>query len=282
MRRDLYQSIILGGRGCFQGFSKRLENELKKIINTEINIESYQTDYANNIEWIGASKLSFHPDFTNFMVNSSEFFEEGSRIINRIKFEKYNIFLNLKEIKLVPIIDNIKIEESLKLEESLDFTQKLIHILKQYVTIELKVLANIFKVNQEEIKNIINSLLVKEQIKGEFLKKTHEFKFWITDNPQEIERIKKSLKITIQQSSEILYKDYIQKLKNLEEIKDLKTYKARANELFVKLFSLDEKLNLIIKKTPIPIPEEEQRQILKYWKFIYEDIKEKFRKAIPT
>ncbi|NVM04429.1 MAG: hypothetical protein HWN67_19050 [Candidatus Helarchaeota archaeon] len=274
IRRDFYLSIVLGGRACFQGFAERIHDVLEKSINLEINVKSFHPDYSNIIEWIGASKLSSHPDFINFMVSPTEFFEEGLQVMDRIRFEKNNIKLDLKDIKLLPVF------KSIRLEESPDFVNKMIQFLTQYITVDLKILSEIFSVNKEEMKKTLSSLLNKGQLKGELLE-NDQFKYWITDDPQEIEKIKKSIKITIQQSSEILHTHFMQRLKNLKEIKNLKTFRARADEFNKKLSSSNEKMNLLIKKSPIHISIEEARQILKPWRYLYREIKNKFQKAIP-
>ncbi|MFX1449815.1 MAG: hypothetical protein ACFFCM_03160 [Promethearchaeota archaeon] len=274
IRRDFYSSIILGGRGCFQGFAERIQNGLKNNLNVEINVKSYHPDLSNIIEWVGASKLSSHPDFINFMVSPTEFFEEGLQILDKIRFEKHNISLDLKETKLLPVF------KSIKLEESPDLVNKLIQFLKQYITVDLKILSEIFSVNKEEMKKTLQILVNKGQLKGELLQ-NDQFKYWVTNDPQEIEKIKKSLKITVQQSSEILHKHFIQRLKNLQEIKNLKTFRARSDEFRKKLLSSNEKMNLLIKKSPIHISTEEEREILKHWRYLYRDIKDKLQKVIP-
>ncbi len=274
IRRDFYLSIILGGRACFQGMDERILNVLRNSINIEINVKRFHPDYSNIIEWSGASKLSAHPDFINFMVSPTEFFEEGLQVMDRIRFEKHNVNLNLKEIKLLPVFKTIR------LEESPDSVNKLIQFLKQYVTVDLKILSEIFSVDKEEMKKTLVSLINKDQLKGELLE-NDQFKYWITNNPQEIEKLKKSLKITVQQSSEVLHKHFIQRLNNLKEIKNLKTFRARADEFSKKLSSSNEKMNLLIKKSPIPISSDETREYLKYWHNLYRDIQIKFKKATP-
>ncbi|MHA1378005.1 MAG: hypothetical protein ACTSRG_06450 [Candidatus Helarchaeota archaeon] len=266
IRRDFYLSIIIGGRGSFQGFPERIEKELEELINFDINIKSFHPNFSNIIEWIGASKLSAHPDFTNFIVSSSEYFEEGFGVIDKIRFEKLNIYLDLKKIKLLPVF------KKKELQKSPELVQRLITFLKQYITIDLNLLAESFGVFKDEMIKFLKSLIANGTIKGEFLE-NNEFKFWTTTEPQEIKRIKEALKITIRQSSEILHKHYLQRLQNLEEIHSLKTFRARADEFYKKLITSDEKMNLLLKKSPIPISKEDKEEILQMWNVTFNDVK---------
>ncbi|MHA1298167.1 MAG: hypothetical protein ACTSO9_01855, partial [Candidatus Helarchaeota archaeon] len=270
IRKDFYQSIIIGGRGCFKGFPERVERDLEEIINFDIIIKSFHPSFSEYIAWIGTSKLSAHPDFPNFMISSSEYFEEGFDVIDKVRFEKYNIYLNLKDIKLLPIF------QKKELKESTELIDRLRNFLKQYVTIDLGLLAESFGVFQDEMVRFLKMLLKKGKIQGQFLE-NNEFKIWTTTEPEEVERIKQNLIITIRQSSEILHKHYAQRLKNLEEIHSLKTFRARADEFYKKIISSDEKMKLLLKKSPIPISKEDEDRILKSWNLVFSDVKARLK-----
>ena len=154
--------------------------------------------------------------------------------------------------------------------------------MKQYGVIKIKFLASRFGLTEEEMLNLLYELLHKRRIQGEILLETDEFKIWVTGEVREIQRIKNSLNITVQQSSDVLYKHFIQRLNNLRDIKDVKTLKIWAGKFLDKLASSDEKMNLLVRKTPIPISQDETRYILRPWKTVYNDIREKFRKIISA
>lgn len=88
MQPHFYMNIVLtGGNALFEGFSKRLYQEIRAIspVDFEVNIKT--PDNPTTYAWQGGVALSQHENFIkNFCVTKKEY-EESGRSVCSLKFE---------------------------------------------------------------------------------------------------------------------------------------------------------------------------------------------------
>lgn len=85
IREELFEKIIIsGGNTMFNGFQKRLENEIINLVdsNTKVKINAFsERKYGS---WIGGSVLSSVSGFNSKFTTRQEYDEVGSNIVNSI------------------------------------------------------------------------------------------------------------------------------------------------------------------------------------------------------
>ncbi|KAK8876107.1 actin [Tritrichomonas musculus] len=84
MQPELLKNICLaGGNTMFEGFSQRIENEIKKLFPNNDQISTVTTKQRGSEAWLGGSILCQHESLLNKIIPKNVFNEEGPTVISR-------------------------------------------------------------------------------------------------------------------------------------------------------------------------------------------------------
>jgi actin len=80
-RNELFANIVLcGGSSMFQGLSERLQKEISKLAPVGTNVRIVAQANRADAAWIGGSVLAAMPQFSQMLINRSEYNDRGPGI----------------------------------------------------------------------------------------------------------------------------------------------------------------------------------------------------------